>query len=68
MARSAYIYAVLTPDPKRLGWNLVAAFTVRHELVEWWRRNGSKTYVVFRTRDGGPSHTRPTTDITEEMP
>lgn len=49
MARSTCVYAVLTE-----GWTPLAAFTVKHELVTWLRRQGdaARGLEVWRCGDG----------------
>lgn len=57
MARSTYVYVVEKDWDD--GHEVVAAFTVKHELVRWLKRNtmqvGYKTFWEFRVkrvRDG----------------
>ena len=51
MARSSYIYVV--PNDEGLPF---MAFTVKHELVSWLRRNGHDDIMcVFRLPDGRES-------------
>lgn len=38
MPRSSYIYVVIHPYPGCSYRHLIAAFTVKHELVDWWKR------------------------------
>lgn len=47
MARSSYIYTVQDSDG-----SVVAAFTVKHELVTWKSQN-EDPFVITRVRDGG---------------
>jgi hypothetical protein len=47
MARSSYIYVVQNGDG-----DVVAAFTVKHELVTWQERNEGR-FQITRVRDGG---------------
>lgn len=66
MARSHSIYVVVHPYPYPAPDHIIAAFTVKHELVEWWERctHPSKgEFDVWRLRDGGGK----TTCITEEF-
>lgn len=50
MARSSYIYILLDPDDHD---EIVAAFTVKHEMVSWAdSRNGIDNYTMLRLRDG----------------
>ena len=50
MARSTYIYLLTDPDDHDA---VVAAFTVKHEMVTWANRNsGFDHYGVLRMRDG----------------
>jgi hypothetical protein len=49
MARSTYIYVVLSYN------EMVAAFTVKHELKTWWNRCDHPyqcDYEIWRIRDG----------------
>jgi hypothetical protein len=53
MSRSTYIYILLDPDNHD---ELVAAFTVKHEMISWASfqgRRGIDGYTVVRVRDGG---------------
>ncbi|MFC4373286.1 hypothetical protein ACFO5K_04155 [Nocardia halotolerans] len=60
MARSTYIYVVTD------GLGVISAFTVKHELVSWLRRNPAPSHRVTRVNDGPHSGTRITDiDITE---
>jgi hypothetical protein len=50
MARSSYIYILLDPDDHD---EIVAAFTVKHEMVSWAdSRNGIDNYTMLRLPDG----------------
>lgn len=51
MARSDYIYAVMRPESGEDG--LLAAFTVKYEMVRWlgWQDDTSGMHVL-RMRDG----------------
>ena len=50
MARSQYIYILLDPDNHD---EIVAAFTVKHEMVTWAdHRMGIDNYTTLRLRDG----------------
>ncbi|MGY1946665.1 hypothetical protein [Nocardia asiatica] len=50
MARSQYIYIVTVAGG---GWvDIVAAFTVKHELVTWLRNNPAPDHRVTRVNDG----------------
>lgn len=53
MARSQYIYVV--EEQHNSGDRLVAAFTVKHELVTWLKMNTGWNYTVTRLRDGDPN-------------
>lgn len=56
IARSTYIYVVLHPDTV----DLVAAFTVKHELRSWWHRCDHPykfEYEIWRIQDGGTKKT-----------
>lgn len=46
MARSQYIYLVTQQD------QIVAAFTVKHEMETWLSRKPGLHYKRFRMRDG----------------
>lgn len=59
MARSTYIYLVND------GWGVVAAFTVKHELITWLRTNPSPEHHVKRMSDGAHTAGYTTLDITE---
>ncbi|MEE9596433.1 MAG: hypothetical protein V3V96_06620 [Acidiferrobacterales bacterium] len=50
MARSTYIYVVYSPIARQI----LAAFTVKHELLNWlWARPGNEGSVhILRFRDG----------------
>ena len=60
MARSSYIYLVChdapaTPD----GPHVVAAFTVKHEMLSWMERCTHRykdEFNVYRTRDNPRGH------------
>jgi hypothetical protein len=57
MARSTYIYAVVQAVVDDHG--VMAAFTVKHELVSWLRRqNDTSGVYVLRMRDGYPGCVR----------
>ncbi len=60
MARSTYIYVVTD------GRDVVAAFTVKHELVSWLRAGRAPSLSVTRVNDGAHSGNFATVlDITE---
>lgn len=48
MARSTYVYIVISDDKP------VAGFTVKHEMVTWLLNNQGK-YTIYRLSDGGHS-------------
>lgn len=48
MPRSTHIYLVTS-----LAGSPIAAFTVKHELVSWWRRERPDACLAWRLRDGG---------------
>lgn len=48
MARSTYVYVARTADGA-----VVAAFTVKHELIRWIGNNPDACDNVLRLRDGG---------------
>lgn len=50
MARSTYIYIV--EEHWDDGHRIVAAFTVKHELVTWLTRNTGRDFRVIRVNDG----------------
>jgi hypothetical protein len=55
MARSAYIWVVFDEMTE----DVVAAFTVKHELVTWLTRVEPpirRWYAITRMRDGGAAH------------
>lgn len=54
MARSSYIYVVSDG-----GLNMIAAFTVRHELTAWFNRHGQPGFQVWRLRDNPRAHDEP---------
>lgn len=55
MARSDYIYAVMPPG----AGDVLAAFTVKYEMVTWLGRQADTSGVyVLRMRDGQPGCTR----------
>lgn len=46
MARSTYIYIVLKDMfPK-------ASFTVKHEMITWWKKHYMQGLSIIRMRDG----------------
>lgn len=51
MPRASYIYLVIDPDK----WHKpVAAFTVKYELGDWWKRQeNTESLQVWRLRDCG---------------
>ena len=50
MARSSYIYILMDPDDHD---EIVAAFTVKHEMVSWAnKRTDIDNYTMLRLRDG----------------
>ena len=59
MARSSYIYLILAPGPAHpveSTYQVVAAFTVKHECQSWLEETcqpGKDEWVVKRYRDGG---------------
>lgn len=62
MARSTYIYVVT--DARK---QILAAFTVKHELVSWLERQVSLTgHNVWRVADGGWAR-KPPADMTAEV-
>ncbi|MBF6358105.1 hypothetical protein IU449_26780 [Nocardia higoensis] len=62
MARSEYVYIVTAVEGGCA--DILAAFTVKHELVSWLRANPASDHRVTRVRDGHDPH--PTIiDITE---
>ena len=68
MARSRYIYFVEWSWP----WNedpphLIAAFTVKHELLSWWALHSNAELGVYRVRDGAPPGDTNRYDITREI-
>jgi len=65
MARSNYIYVVLDRDEPLLS-PLLAAFTVRHELISWLNEHDDmKGITVHRMRDG--QGWRDNVNITKEV-
>lgn len=54
MARSSYVYIVAD------GLNMIAAFTVRHELTTWFKRHGQPDFQVWRLRDNPHGLDEPT--------
>jgi hypothetical protein len=56
MARSHSIYVVTRPVPFGDDYNIVAAFTVKHELVTWLKKY-EKDYIdgiaIAKLRDNG---------------
>lgn len=57
MARSTYIYVVMDS-----GDEVVAAFTVKHELLTWLSSHTNDDYHVWRLDDGARTFWHPQTD------
>ena len=50
MARSSYVYVVLT----KAAYAFVGAFTVKHEMESYLKRHPGIKVEVIRVRDGNP--------------
>jgi hypothetical protein len=65
MARAKSIYVVIDPTPMLHLQHVIAAFTVKHELITWLRKNRHWTYLITKTGDG--IRQSRVTDVTEEI-